>query len=1024
MRDRNFPGAGVTAILGPTNTGKTHYALERMVAHPNGVIGLPLRLLAREVYGRLCDRVGERHVALVTGEEKISPPDARYTVCTVEAMPRVTRASFVAIDEVQLAGDIERGHVFTDRILHLRGAHETLLLGAGTMAGVLRTLLPGITITSRERMSMLTYAGSKKISRLPRRSAIVAFSADEVYAIAELVRRQRGGAAVVLGALSPRTRNKQVELYQNGDVDYLIATDAIGMGLNLDVDHVAFAQNQKFDGVMHRPLTPVEAAQIAGRAGRHTRDGTFGVTSRVLPFSDELVEQLETHQFAPLKRLNWRSRELDLSDPQALMATLDRPPTDQPNAEGLTKSQMATDHRALESLMRETEIRDATASRAHTELLWEVCQVPDYRRIAPADHAYLLGQLYLHLANKGRIAEDWFAAQVQRSDRTDGEIDTLSSRVAHVRTWTFLANKTGWLENGEYWKERTRQIENALSDALHERLTKRFVDRRTSVLMKRLRENAMLEAEIADSGDVVVEGHHVGQLIGFRFTPDRTGEGPDAKAISAAAAKALANEIDRRATRLVAAAQTDFALAEDGTIRWVGAPVGRLVSGDEVLSPRVLVLADEHLSGPPRDVVEARLTRFAKEHIETTLKPLFDLQAAEGLDGMARGVAYRIVEDMGVVERREIATDVRNLDQDARALLRKNGVRFGAHHIFVPGLLKPGPSSLICLLWALKAGDTSIAGLSEIPQLSASGRTSVVVDATYDERVYRLAGFRVLGSRAVRVDILERLADLIRPALSFRPGDQNRPQADTKPVVQSEAKTETETTETTETKATSQPTDSGDASVVEAEVVAPVEASAPTPANAPSPKTPPVPEGAFDGRGFVVTPAMLSILGATRDDMDAVLKALGYRADVKPAAQANEVLWSLFPKMKLEAEERAAIVAAKAEAEPSVDAAIAGEPEEETVTIWRPQRNDRGGGRGDNRNKGTRPDGFKGKGGGRNDGNRGQQNRGQQHRGKPNGQGGGQNAGGKPNSRPAKQMDPDSPFAKLAALKGDLGKKG
>lgn len=1003
LRDRTIPGAGVTAILGPTNTGKTHYALERMVAHPSGVIGLPLRLLAREVYGRLCDRVGERHVALVTGEEKISPPDARYTVCTVEAMPRVTRASFVAIDEVQLAGDIERGHVFTDRILHLRGAHETLLLGAGTMAGVLRTLLPGITITSRERMSMLTYAGSKKISRLPRRSAIVAFSADEVYAIAELVRRQRGGAAVVLGALSPRTRNKQVELYQNGDVDYLIATDAIGMGLNLDVDHVAFAQDQKFDGVMHRPLTPVEAAQIAGRAGRHTRDGTFGVTSRVLPFSDELVEQLETHQFAPLKRLNWRTRDLDLSDPHALMSSLDRPPSDQPNADGLTKAQMATDHRALESLMRETDVRDATTSRARTELLWEVCQVPDYRRIAPADHAYLLGQLYLHLATKGRIAEDWFSEQVKRSDRTDGEIDTLSSRVAHVRTWTFLANKTGWLENGDYWKERTRQIENALSDALHERLTKRFVDRRTSVLMKRLRENAMLEAEIADSGDVVVEGHHVGQLMGFRFTPDRAGEGPDAKAISAAAAKALASEIDRRATRLVAAPHADFVLAEDGTIRWVGAPVGKLVSSEDVLAPRVILLADEHLSGPPRDVVEARLARFAKEQIETVLKPLFDLRTAEGLDGMARGVAYRIVEDLGVVERREISNEVRNLDQDARALLRKNGVRFGAHHIFVPGLLKPGPSSLICLLWALKEGDTSIAGLSEIPQLSASGRTSVVVEEGYDQRVYRLAGFRVLGSRAVRVDILERLADLIRPALAFRPGDQSRPQADIKPVAQMEAPAE--------------PAAEGE------QEAAALAAPAPTPAPAIA-KTPTVPEGAYDGRGFVVTPAMLSILGATRDDMDAVLKALGYRADVKPATEANDVLWGLFPQMKVEAEERAAIVAAKAEAETQAapDTAAA-EAEPETITIWRPQRNDRGG-RGDqrgqqnrgpqNRGKGKPSGGFKGKGGGRQDGARGGPGRGKT---------GGNQGGGKPANRAPKPMDPDSPFAKLAALKGDLGKK-
>jgi ATP-dependent RNA helicase SUPV3L1/SUV3 len=973
LKDRTFPGAGVTAILGPTNTGKTHYALERMISHPSGVIGLPLRLLAREVYGRLCERVGEKHVALVTGEEKISPPTARFTVCTVEAMPRVTRASFVAIDEVQLAGDLERGHVFTDRILNLRGAHETLLLGAGTMAGVLRTLLPGISIRTRDRMSMLTYAGSKKISRLPRRSAIVAFSADEVYAIAELVRRQRGGAAVVLGALSPRTRNSQVELYQNGDVDYLIATDAIGMGLNLDVDHVAFAQDQKFDGIMHRPLTAVEIGQIAGRAGRHTRDGSFGVTSRVQPFPDELVEALETHEFAPLKRLNWRTRDLDFQDPQALLASLEQAP----NSDGLTKAQMATDQRALENLLREPEVRDVTNTLEKTEKLWEVCQVPDYRRIAPADHAYLLGRLYLDLIKTGCIGEDWFAEQVKRADRTDGDIDTLSSRIAHVRTWTFLSNKPGWLENGAYWKERTKEIENALSDALHERLTKRFVDRRTSTLMKRLRENAMLEAQIAEDGSVTVEGHHVGELQGFRFTPDRTSEGPDAKAISAASAKALATEIERRAARLFAASDADFTIGDDGTLRWIGAPVGRLAASEDVLAPRVLVLADEHLTGPSRDYVEQRLVRFVASHIQTVLKPLIDLKAAEDLDGMARGVAYRLVEDLGVVERREVSNEVRSLEQDARANLRKLGVRFGMYHIFVPQLLKPGPSSLVCLLWALKEADTSLPGLTEIPQLSASGRTSVVVDPAFDQRIYRLAGFRLLGSRAVRVDILERLADLIRPAIGFRPATADKPVADTKPV-------------------------SADAA----------DAAAPT--TSPGVK---IPEGAYDGGSFVVTPGMLSILGATREDMEPILKSLGYRADVKPAAEVNEILFNYFPQLKQEAEERAA-----KQAEKRAAAEAAGEPVEEatdsdaeTIIVWRQARNDRGGNRG-NQNKGGP--------------NRGAQNRGSnQKRGSDKGAQKGRSEGKGRNGKPQNQksankpIDPDSPFAKLAALKGGLGKK-
>ncbi len=538
-------GRDVTAVLGPTNTGKTHLAIERMVAHESGVIGLPLRLLAREVYARVCEKIGSAKVALVTGEEKIQPPGAKYFVCTVEATPRETDAAFVALDEVQLAGDLERGHIFTDRILHLRGRQETLLLGAATMQGILQKLLRGVSVVTRPRLSHLAYAGSKKLTRLPRRTAIVAFSADEVYAIAELIRRQQGGAAVVLGALSPRTRNAQVALYQSGDVDYLIATDAIGMGLNLDVDHVAFAQNRKFDGFQYRQLTAAELGQIAGRAGRHLRDGTFGVTGQVDPFDEELIQKIESHDFEPVKVLQWRTAAFDFASLDALKRSIE---TNAP-VEGLTRALPAVDAQALEYLSRDGEIRALAKTRERVALLWEACALPDYRRIAPAQHADLIASIYTDLARDGHVDENYMAEQVRRADATEGDIDTLSHRIAQIRTWTFVSNRPGWLADPAHWQEKTREIEDRLSDALHERLTKRFVDRRTSVLMRRLRENTMLDAEIDATGTVLVEGHHVGELQGFRFTADQSAGGEDAKAVKAAAQKALGAEFEARAER-------------------------------------------------------------------------------------------------------------------------------------------------------------------------------------------------------------------------------------------------------------------------------------------------------------------------------------------------------------------------------------------------------------------------------------------------------------------------------------------
>ncbi len=765
------PGSGVTAVLGPTNTGKTHLAIERMLAHSSGVIGLPLRLLAREVYNKIADRAGVDSVALITGEEKIKPPKARFWVSTVEAMPRDLDVSFLAVDEIQIAADLERGHVFTDRILHRRGRDETLLLGAATMRPIIERLLPGASIVTRPRLSQLEFAGDRKITRQPRRTAIVAFSADEVYAIAELIRRQHGGAAVVLGSLSPRTRNAQVALFQSGDVDYLVATDAVGMGLNLDVDHVAFASDRKYDGYQFRRLNPSEFAQIAGRAGRATRDGTFGTTGRCAPFEPELVNALQNHTFDSVKVLQWRNSKLDFSSLGALQVSLALTPSH----DALTRAPIAEDLRVLDHAARDADVREMAHGAAAVERLWDACQIPDYRKIAPAAHAELVTSLFEFLMRKSRIPDAWFAAQVEQADRVDGDIDTLSGRIAQIRTWTFVANRPDWLADPEHWQGITREVENKLSDALHERLTERFVDRRTSVLMRRLRENTVLSTEIGKTGEVTVEGHVIGRLDGFTFAPDAAEAGSDAKALQATAQKALAGEIDSRAEKLSAAPDDQFVLTSDGTIRWTGDAVAKLVTADDALHPRLRIISDERLSGASRESVQARLDLWLKTHIEKLLGPLFELAKAEDVTGIARGIAFQLIEALGVLERSKIAAEMKDLDQPSRASLRKYGVRFGAYHIYLPALLKPAARALASLLWAQKQDNVDFSALSGAQHLAGSGRTSFPVDKQLPRDAYRVLGYRQCGERAVRVDILERLADLIRPALAWRetsPGEK------------------------------------------------------------------------------------------------------------------------------------------------------------------------------------------------------------------------------------------------------------
>jgi ATP-dependent RNA helicase SUPV3L1/SUV3 len=765
------PGSGVTAVLGPTNTGKTHLAIERMLAHSSGVIGLPLRLLAREVYNKIVDRAGAESVALITGEEKIKPKNPRYWVSTVEAMPRDIDVSFLAVDEIQIAADLERGHVFTDRILHRRGRDETLLLGAATMRPIIERLLPGASIVTRPRLSQLEFAGDRKITRQPRRTAIVAFSADEVYAIAELIRRQHGGAAVVLGSLSPRTRNAQVAMFQNGDVDYLVATDAVGMGLNLDVDHVAFASDRKYDGYQFRRLNPSEFAQIAGRAGRATRNGTFGTTGRCAPFEPELVNALQNHTFDSVKMLQWRNSKLDFASLGSLQVSL----AVSPSHEVLTRAPIAEDLRVLDHAARDGDVRDMAHGPAAVERLWDACQIPDYRRLAPAAHAELVTTLYGFLMKNGRIPDAWFGAQVDQADNANGDIDTLSGRIAQIRTWTFVANRPDWLGDPDHWQGITREVENKLSDALHERLTERFVDRRTSVLMRRLRENSVLNTEIGKTGEVIVEGHAIGRLDGFTFAPDAAEAGSDAKALQAAAQQVLAGEIDARAEKLAAAPDDQFVLTSDGTIRWTGDAVAKLVAADDALHPRLRVIADDRLNGAPREAVQTRLDLWLKTHIEKLLGPLFGLSKAEDITGIGRGIAFQLVEALGVLERTKISAEMKDLDQASRATLRKYGVRFGAYHIYFPALLKPAARALASLLWAEKQDNVDMSALSGAQHLASSGRTSFAIDKALPRDAYRLLGYRQCGERAVRVDILERLADLIRPALAWRessPGEK------------------------------------------------------------------------------------------------------------------------------------------------------------------------------------------------------------------------------------------------------------
>ncbi len=733
----------VTALLGPTNTGKTHLAIERMLTHRSGMIGFPLRLLARENYDRVAALRGPESVALVTGEERILPRKPSYWMCTVEAMPLDLKVDFLAVDEVQLAADRERGHVFTHRIQNSRGGLETWLLGAETIRPLLRELLPDAAFTTRPRLSTLGYSEPKSLGRLPPRSAVIVFSVRELYEVAARLRREQGGAALVFGALSPRTRNAQVGLYQAGEVDLLVATDAIGMGLNLDVDHVIFTGLSKFDGVGPRALTPAEVGQVAGRAGRHVRDGHFAPTTELGPFDRRLVDAVEKHRFAPLARLFWRTDDLDFFSPLALLGSLDRHPPHR----FLVRMRHAEDQAALAALARDAEVVPLARDPASVRLLWEVCQVPDFQGVVTEGHTRLLSRVFRFLREPAsRIPEDFLASHVKDIDRTEGDVETLLGRIAAIRTWTYISHRASWVPDARAWQERTRAVEDRLSDALHARLTQEFVDRPGTVIARH--DPSELVTSVGGDGEVLVQGLRAGVLDGFRFRPDRDVR-ESSRGLLAAANRALSGLVRERVEALEREDDGSLALGPEAELLWRGAAVARLVAGESALQPQVEVLASDLLDPPLRERARRRLVGWLESHLRAALLPLFALRDGAP-PGVVRGLAFALVEGLGAVSRRSVAPQVAFLTPDDRRAVARLGVTVGRLALFLPALQRPEAGRLRARLYAVRRGGPAESG--------PDGAPSVPNDPRQPHAFYLACGYLPAGPRAVRLDRIERVA--------------------------------------------------------------------------------------------------------------------------------------------------------------------------------------------------------------------------------------------------------------------------
>ncbi len=742
----------ITAVLGPTNTGKTHLAIETMLSFESGMIGFPLRLLAREVYDKVIKKISLDKVALITGEEKIIPSNAKYFLCTVESMPIDKHLEFVGVDEIQMCSDHERGHIFTDRLLNMRGEKLTMLMGSSTIKNIISKLDGDIEFINRERLSKLRYAGHKKISRIDRKTAIIAFSAEEVYAIAELIRRQKGGAAIVMGSLSPKTRNAQVELYQSGDVDFLVATDAIGMGINMDLDFVYFSNIKKFDGKKLRRLSLSEIGQIAGRAGRYLNDGSFGITGDCKEISTEEVELLENHKFEEIRTLFWRNSNLNFNNPISLIKSLE----EKPQVKWLRKIHECEDEKALKYFLKDQKILNRGFDKKTLMLLWECCQIPDFVKKTYGNHFEVIGNVFKFLTSKkGLISEDYMRLQLMKLDKLDGNVDSLSNRIANVRTWSYVSNKNNWVENQSYWIEKTKHLEDRLSDRLHEELTKTFIDKRASVLARGLKQDMEFKTEILQNNDVKIDDQFIGKIKGLKLELDlkKGALETDIKSLKKAARQTIGPELERRVQSIIDTGL--ISLNEDFKIYWNDFPVAKLTSGNDYLNPNFDLIVDDVIEKNTKQKLNDYINKWIHLKINNVLKSLIDLKNIKENNSSIKALAYQLYENNGVLKRDQVSEYLKNLEQNERKILRDLGVKFGRYHVFLYQLIKPEAVSLRTLLW--KNFYQKFHNL----QPPTYGLNFLDDKKIKNKNFMLLCGFERFDNFFVRIDILERLFVLI-----------------------------------------------------------------------------------------------------------------------------------------------------------------------------------------------------------------------------------------------------------------------
>ncbi len=746
----------INAALGPTNTGKTFYAIERMTSYQSGIIGLPLRLLTKEVFDKISKKVGPSRTAMITGEERIIPQNPKYWICTVESMPTNIPVDFVAIDEIQLLNDPERGYAFTEKILQMRGMHETLLMGSDTVEKLIKKLIPKIKFINRSRYSKLSYSGYKKITNLPRRSAVVAFSMDSVYSIAEVLRKHKGGVAIIMGALSPRTRNAQVKMYQDGEVDYIVATDAIGMGLNLDLNHVVFAENRKFDGKQYRNLNAHELGQIAGRAGRYKKNGTFGVTAEVNDLDIKSILAIENHEYEKKKFAFWRNNKINYDNLEKLIYSLE---IDSGN-HLLKKSPPAEDFKTLKKLSQNEKIRKSLDNKDNLKLFWELCQIPDFRQNNEIYHHNAIENIYFHLLEKGKLSDealDKFTKRLNAGNLDD--IYSISEKLSEIRTWSFVSNKSNWVTNSHDWQVKTRNIEDDLSDYLHQALTERFVDIDSKKLFQQFDNQNEYLAGINENGDVTVNSDYYGKIEGLKFLSKTNITN---KKIQNTLNSIITNEIKNRIAKIIKAQSSDLSLDNALIINYKNEPIARLIKGKNILKPNIELLIEfgieENLTKPLKKI----LLNWINEKINQDLFSLIKLEKSD-LRKQEKGIAYRIVEELGIIDRKNMNKEIDNLDIESRRKLKKYGIIIGKYSIYINNVLKPQYTSIIPGLWLiynklnLKLEEIK----SQINALPKPGITSCNTNKKIFKNLYKYSGYKVLGSYAVRIDILERLDKII-----------------------------------------------------------------------------------------------------------------------------------------------------------------------------------------------------------------------------------------------------------------------